>query len=386
MDPAVENDLAPPRSSSQPLVPEKESPVEVTEEHPETSKPSDKPRGTCTTAAMDLVSPESSSSDGPEVTLNCNLSPTIQDAQASVASELTTERAPDAEPNSRDDVGVSSTSPAAVEQPATFTDKTAEDQLPSPPTSHAESCDHPPPPDSENDLEERLQASAMLRGVVEQYAKVIESQLHEKDTTIQELHRKLKAEESRAIKAENIHLGEKAQALETLRQGLEVATKNITVLRGDIERLKIEKQAAAEFFDTEIRRLKAENEDLRLAHERIEGQRQSEVDDLSRQLVSKATQLDKARGRIHKEGKELATKATSLSKARFENAELNRENNELTRESMEIKDRVLRYKRKWQSLRQGITEMDEELGRDGSPAKRAAKVQSDTVPLSVDLC
>ncbi|KAH7400417.1 hypothetical protein BKA64DRAFT_778843 [Cadophora sp. MPI-SDFR-AT-0126] len=221
-------------------------------------------------------------------------------------------------------------------------------------------------------------APPLVKSVLENLSTDLSKIIRSKDEIIEHLFNSYEITRRNALKAENLHLQEKARLLQRAGYDNAKSTARILELHLRVKDLEEEKERLASTCDSETFQLKKDIIDLRAwkseAESVVEGlhkEIRETRSGLEKQLAAKDILLEQAQSRSCENAKGLETRDNKVKELTNEVTELNRESNELLRDVRDLKTQLRGYKRKWEEYKEAI---DECLWVDEHQSKNAPTV------------
>ncbi|KAL2060343.1 hypothetical protein VTL71DRAFT_9738 [Oculimacula yallundae] len=203
--------------------------------------------------------------------------------------------------------------------------------------------------------------------------------IKEKDQSIDTLLEQRDAERRSYLEAENNHLEERAELLQTT--GLEIAkgTAQIWELRLQVKELGQEKKDLEETLQAASFQLKKDVLDLRASKTELEEQVQelerekAEMNvELEGRLKAKKDELEQAKTKSIEDGEKLQAQDEVNNKLVKDVAELLCENHKLASEVACLEGGLRGLKRTWEDFKEGVTRVDERFCSEDPRSKKIA--------------
>ena len=216
--------------------------------------------------------------------------------------------------------------------------------------------------------------SPLMKDLLQNLSSDLSKIIRTKDETIEALIIECQVARRNALKAENLHLQEKAKILERAGHDNANSTARILELHLHVKNLEKEKENLESTSQAESFQLKKDIIDLRgcksEAESIVEGfhkeLREAKVD-FEKKLAAKESLLGQANLKAGEDEMISEAKDKKVRELSKEVTELNRENNELLGELQDLKTRMGGYKRTWEEFREN---MDESLWFDEHRGKK----------------
>ncbi|PVH70913.1 hypothetical protein DL98DRAFT_540465 [Cadophora sp. DSE1049] len=221
--------------------------------------------------------------------------------------------------------------------------------------------------------------SPLVKNLLDNLSVDISEIIRSKDNTIESLFIECEIARTNALKAENLHLQEKAKLLQRAGYDNAKSTARILELHLKIKKVEVQKESLAFSSQAESFQLKKDIIDLRAwkseAESIVDGLHmkiREAKSDFEKQLAAKNNLMEQAKMEAVEGGKVLEAKDKKVKDLSNEVTELNRENNELLSELQDLKTRMGGYKRTGEQFKEG---MDESLWVDEHRGQKASVVE-----------